>query len=56
MPNIDPIGATVGVKGTRINAVSRELNGENIDCILHAISPEVFCNKSTISLLWSIRW
>ncbi len=45
-PNIDPIGATVGVKGTRINAVSRELNGENIDCILHAISPEVFVTRA----------
>ena len=31
--NIDPIGAAVGVKGVRINAVSRELNDENIDCI-----------------------
>ena len=30
-PQIDAIGAIVGVKGVRINAVSKELNGENID-------------------------
>jgi len=45
-PNIDPIGATVGVKGTRINAVSRELNGENIDCIEYSIVPEVFITRA----------
>lgn len=31
--NVDPIGATVGQKGVRINAVSKELHNENIDCI-----------------------
>lgn len=30
---VDPVGATVGVKGVRINSVSDELNGERIDCI-----------------------
>jgi N utilization substance protein A len=45
-PNIDPIGATVGVKGTRINAVSKELNGENIDCIEYSIMPEVFITRA----------
>jgi len=45
-PNIDPIGATVGVKGTRINAVSKELNGENIDCIEYSIIPEVFITRA----------
>ncbi len=45
-PNIDAIGATVGVKGTRINAVSRELNGENIDCIEYAMMPEVFITRA----------
>jgi len=45
-PNIDPIGATVGVKGTRINAVSKELNGENIDCIEYAIVPEIFITRA----------
>ncbi len=45
-PNIDPIGAAVGVKGTRINAVSRELNGENIDCIEYSPIPEVFITRA----------
>ncbi len=41
-PRIDPIGATVGVKGVRINAVSQELLGENIDCIEYTAIPELF--------------
>lgn len=32
--SIDPIGACVGVKGSRVNAVSKEINGEKIDVIL----------------------
>jgi len=41
-PRIDPIGATVGVKGVRINAVSQELLGENIDCLEYTAIPELF--------------
>ncbi|MFK5976536.1 MAG: transcription termination factor NusA [Sulfurovum sp.] len=44
--NIDPIGAAVGVKGVRINAVSQELDGENIDCIEYSPIPEVFITRS----------
>ncbi len=44
--NIDPIGAAVGVKGVRINAVSRELNDENIDCIEFSPIPEVFITRA----------
>jgi len=44
--NIDPIGAAVGVKGTRINAVSQELDGENIDCIEYSPIPEVFITRA----------
>ncbi|TEY02712.1 transcription termination factor NusA [Campylobacter sp. US33a] len=40
-PNIDAIGSTVGVKGVRINAVSGELHGENIDCI-------EYCNEDAL--------
>jgi len=32
-PNIDPIGACVGQKGVRIQAVMEELNGERVDMI-----------------------
>ena len=45
-PNIDPIGAAVGVKGVRINAVSAELNGENIDCVEYSPIPEVFITRA----------
>jgi N utilization substance protein A len=44
--NIDPIGAAVGVKGVRINAVSQELAGENIDCIDYSPIPEVFITRA----------
>ncbi len=41
-PRVDAVGATVGVKGVRINAVSKKLCGENIDCIEYSAIPEVF--------------
>jgi len=44
--NVDPIGAAVGVKGVRINAVSQELAGENIDCIEYSPIPEVFITRA----------
>ena len=44
--NVDPIGAAVGVKGVRINAVSQELAGENIDCIEYSAIPEVFITRA----------
>merc|ERR1712224_233226 len=31
---IDPVGACVGIRGSRVQAVSNELNGERIDIIL----------------------
>jgi len=45
-PNIDAIGAVVGVKGTRINSVSKQLNGENIDCIEYTPVKEMFIARS----------
>jgi len=45
-PNIDPIGAAVGVKGVRINAVSAELSNENIDCVDYSPIPEVFITRA----------
>ncbi len=41
-PQVDAVGATVGVRGVRINAVSEELVGENIDCIEYTNIPELF--------------
>lgn len=42
---VDAVGATVGVKGVRINAVSQELIGENIDCIEYTSIPELFISR-----------
>lgn len=44
--NLDPIGAVVGVKGVRINAVSEQLNGENIDCIEYTPIKEMFVSRA----------
>ena len=45
-PQIDAVGATVGVKGVRINAVSEELIGENIDCIEYTTITELFVSRT----------
>jgi len=45
-PKVDPVGSTVGVKGVRINAVSRELKNENIDCIEYSEVPEIFISRA----------
>lgn len=39
---IDPIGACVGMRGARVQAVSRELGGERIDIILWDNNPAQF--------------
>lgn len=39
---IDPVGATVGVKGVRINSVSKKLHNESIDCIEYSSVVETF--------------
>ncbi len=38
--NIDPVGACVGVKGGRIQAVIKELEGEKIDIIRYDVDPK----------------
>lgn len=45
-PQVDAVGATVGVKGVRINSVSQELIGENIDCIEYTTIPELFIART----------
>jgi len=43
--DVDPIGACVGVKGSRVQAVVQELKGEKIDIIPYSIDPTKFvCN------------
>ena len=36
---IDPVGACVGMRGSRVQAVSNELNGERVDIILYDDNP-----------------
>ena len=43
---IDPVGACVGVKGSRIHAVVRELQGENIDVVPFTTDPIEFIKRS----------
>ncbi len=44
--NVDCVGASVGSKGVRINAVSKELNGENIDCIEYSNEAAIFITRA----------
>ncbi len=39
---IDPIGTCVGVRGTRVNAVTNELAGERVDIVLWSEDPAQF--------------
>ncbi|MBK1730459.1 transcription termination factor NusA [Thiococcus pfennigii] len=41
-PRIDPVGACVGMRGSRVQAVSNELSGERVDIILWDENPAQF--------------
>ncbi len=41
-PRIDPVGACVGMRGSRVQAVSNELGGERVDIILWDENPAQF--------------
>lgn len=43
---VDPIGAVIGEKGSRINRVLKELNGEKIDVILYDRDPATFITNA----------
>ncbi len=43
---IDPVGACVGVKGSRIHGIVRELNNENIDVINYTSNTKLFIQRS----------
>jgi N utilization substance protein A len=43
---IDPVGACVGMKGTRVQSIVRELNGERIDIIPWTDDPRVLIPKA----------
>lgn len=44
--NVDPVGACVGQKGTRVQAIVDELKGEKIDIIKWSSNPEEFISSS----------
>ena len=41
-PRIDPVGACVGMRGSRVQAVSNEIAGERVDIIPHDDNPAQF--------------
>ena len=43
---VDPVGACVGVKGARVQAIVRELGGERIDIVPWSDEPEVFIGRA----------
>lgn len=44
-PDIDPVGACVGMKGSRVQSVVQELRGEKIDIIEYSVDPAKYvCN------------
>lgn len=43
---VDPVGACVGVKGSRVQAIVRELRGEKIDIIPWTEDPRVFIGEA----------
>jgi N utilization substance protein A len=43
---IDPVGACVGMKGTRIHGIVRELRNENIDIINWTNNPKLFIQRA----------
>ena len=43
---IDPVGACVGMKGSRIHGIVRELGNENIDVINFTNNPQLFISRA----------
>ncbi len=45
-PNVDPIGSCIGAKGTRVQGIVDELNGEKIDIVKYSEDPREFIMAS----------
>ncbi|MCH5267431.1 MAG: transcription termination/antitermination protein NusA [Lachnospiraceae bacterium] len=45
-PNVDAVGACVGMNGNRVNAIVEELRGEKIDIVNWSDMPELFIENS----------
>jgi N utilization substance protein A len=44
--DVDPVGACVGLKGVRIQAIVRELEGEKIDILKYDTDPRIFIRNA----------
>ena len=44
--SLDPVGACVGMRGSRIQSIVRELNGEKIDIINFSDQPEILLTRA----------
>ncbi len=44
--DVDPVGACVGMKGTRVQAIIRELRGEKIDIVEYSDDAELFVTNA----------
>ncbi len=45
-PDVDPVGACVGINGSRVNAIVRELHGEKIDIVIWDDNPAILIQNS----------
>ena len=45
-PNVDPVGACVGINGSRVNAIVNDLKGEKIDIITWSDDPAVLIENA----------
>jgi N utilization substance protein A len=45
-PNVDPVGACVGIRGVRIQAIVKELHDEKIDIIEWNTDPVIYISKA----------
>jgi N utilization substance protein A len=45
-PGVDPVGACVGIRGVRVQAIVRELNDEKIDVIEWSPDPAAYIAKA----------
>lgn len=45
-PNVDPVGACVGMNGSRVNAIVNELHGEKIDIVTWDENPALFIENA----------
>ncbi len=53
-PGLDPVGACVGMRGVRIQNVSRELHGERIDIVLWDPEPAQFIANALSMKVFSV--